>query len=159
MSPGDTEEHLVTVELLGLPLNIHVRAQQQSADMQREFQLIVEQARVHASSVPSRLLELSTQLSARYESFSDDQEQRIEAATDAGQLQLDRLTFKLPAHAGEAAQQVSAILDEADEYCRSGQLLTLATPPDLVAYRRWYLDNFTAQCAGGEPVPWTGPLD
>jgi hypothetical protein len=158
-TPGFDDEQLVTVELRGLPLKLHARAQEQGAAMQREFQLIVEQARLHAETVPARLLELSTQLSARYESFSDEQEQRIEDALDAGEPQLDLLTFQLPAHAGEAAQQVSVVLDEADEYCRAGQLLTLATPPDLVVYRRWYLDNFTVQCAGGEPVPWTGSLD
>jgi hypothetical protein len=157
--PAPDDEELVTVEIRGLPLNLHARAQQQGADMQREFQLIVEQARLHADSVPARLLELSTQLSARYESFSDDQEQVVEDALDAGERQLDLLTFQLPAHAGDAAREVSVILDEADEYCRDGQLLTLATPPDLVAYRRWYLDNFTMQCAGGDPVPWTGSLD
>jgi hypothetical protein len=87
MSGGDTAE-LVTVRLLGLPLRVHARAQQQAESMQREFQLIVEQAREDAGSVPGRLLELSTVLSARYEGFSEEQEERIEAATAANELQL-----------------------------------------------------------------------
>jgi hypothetical protein len=157
MSGGGTAE-LVTVRLLGLPLRVHARAQQQAESMQREFQLIVEQAREDAGSVPGRLLELSTVLSARYEGFSEEQEERIEAATAANELQLPELVFQLPAHAGEAAQQLAKILDEADEFCREGQLLTLAATPDVVAYRRWYLDNFISQCAGGSPIGWDGPL-
>jgi hypothetical protein len=50
---------------------------------------------------------------------------------------------------------LGAILDEVDELCRQGQyLLTLATPPDLVAYRHWLLEEFTRQIAGQEPVAW-----
>jgi len=152
------DEHFVTVRLLGLPLHVHARAQQQSDAMRREFQLIVEQDREHAGTVPVRLLQLSTLLSARYEGFSEEQEERIEGGIEAGEQQLDELVFTLPAHAGQAARELGAVLDEADEFCREGQLLTLATPPDLVAYRRWYLDNFVVQSAGGSPCPWSGPL-
>jgi hypothetical protein len=47
------------------------------------------------------------------------------------------------------------MLDEVDEFCRQGKhLLTLATPPELVAYRRWYLGEFIAQLAGRPATPW-----
>ena len=47
------------------------------------------------------------------------------------------------------------MLDEADRYCRQGRhLLTLATPDDLLAYRRWYLREIAEQLAGAAPVPW-----
>ncbi|MDP9441273.1 MAG: hypothetical protein M3P34_03640 [Actinomycetota bacterium] len=47
------------------------------------------------------------------------------------------------------------MLDEPDEFCRSGnQLLTLATPPELLAFRRWYLREFNAQLQGQPPLPW-----
>jgi len=152
------DEQFVTVRLLGLPLRVHARAEQQSDAMRREFQLIVEQEREQAGTVPVRLLELSTLLSARYEGFSEEQEERIEAGIEAGEQQLDELVFTLPAHAGQAALELGAVLDEADEFCREGQLLTLATPPDLVAYRQWYLANFSVQAAGGSACPWSGPL-
>jgi hypothetical protein len=51
------------------------------------------------------------------------------------------------------------MLDDADEYCREGRhLLTLATPPDLLAYRRWYLQQFVDQARGRPATPWDGPL-
>jgi len=90
------DEQFVTVRLLGLPLHVHARAQQQSDAMRREFQLIVEQEREQAGTVPVRLLELSTLLSARYEGFSEEQEERIEAGIEAGEQQLDELVFTLP---------------------------------------------------------------
>lgn len=41
--------------------------------------------------------------------------------------------------------------------------MTLATPPELVAFREWFLDEFIRQIEGrGEPVPWQeyrGELD
>jgi hypothetical protein len=47
------------------------------------------------------------------------------------------------------------MLDEADEYCRSGQaLLTLETPPDAKLFRQWYLDEFIGQLSGAPPTPW-----
>ena len=52
------------------------------------------------------------------------------------------------------------LLDEADAYCAGGQhLLMLATPDDLLAYRRWYLGEFTRQAEGASPVPWPQVAD
>lgn len=155
-APAEAER--VTVRLLGLPLRMHARAQQHTEGMRREFALIVAQAHEHGGSVPARLLGLSTLLSQRYEGFTSEQELAVEEATAAGLPRLDELRFELPSHAGGAAAEFGRMLDEADAYCRAGQLLMLATPPDLVLYRRWYLDNFISQCAGGAPTPWRGPL-
>lgn len=152
------EEHLVTVRLLEFPLQVHARAAEHSADLRREFQLILEQVRDHPTDVPRRLVEVSTVLGQRYEGFTSEQEQLIEDGIEQGRTTLPELVFTLPAHAGEAAAQLGGILDEADAFCRSGQLLTLATPDDLVTYRRWYLASFIDQCAGAAPVAWSGPL-
>ena len=65
------------------------------------------------------------------------------------------LTYCLPATIAGDVQTLGNILDEADEYCRTGRhLLTLATPPDLVLYRRWFLHQFTSQAAGKPPRTW-----
>ncbi|MDP8936487.1 MAG: hypothetical protein M3O23_01920, partial [Actinomycetota bacterium] len=47
----------------------------------------------------------------------------------------------MPAEVGPAAAEFNRLLDEADEFCRAGDLLTLATPPDTAAFRRWFLDH------------------
>ena len=157
MTPA-AEVRLVTVHLLGVPLKIHARAQQHLDEMRRECQLIVEQDHQEGGSAPSRLLQISTMFSSQYAEFTEAQENRIEAGISAGEAELDELTFTVPAEVGDAARQLGDILDEADAFCRSGQLLTLAAPADVVAYRRWYLDNFIVQCAGAPPQRWSGPL-
>ena len=130
------DEGLATVRLLGFPLQVHGRAQQQSQEMRREFQLVLGQEQLHPGSVPARLLDLSAVLSERYAGFTEEQEREIEDGISAGR----------------------EVLDEADDFCRSGQMLVLATPPDLVRYRNWYLDEFSRQLAGEPPQPWPGPL-
>ena len=153
-----SDDELVTVRVQGFPLQVHARAQQQSAEMRREFQLILGQEAVHPGSVPARLLEISDALSGRYSGFTEEQERQIEEGIASGAELLDELVFVVPSHVGEAAGQLGAILDEADEWCRSGKMLVLATPPDLVEYRTWYLQEFIRQAAGEQPRPWEGPL-
>jgi len=61
----------------------------------------------------------------------------------------------VPASAGAAAAALRDLMDEADEYCQQGEhLLTLTSPEDVTAFRRWFLDEFERQCGGADPVPW-----
>ncbi len=150
---------LVPVRLLDLPVQLHARAQQRSDALHREFRLVVEQARDDATSVPARLLEISTTLSGRYEGFTEAQEELLELAVAEGVERLPELRFDVPRHGGEAAAALDALLDEADTWCRDGAMLVLAAPADVIAYRRWYLHCFVTQCAGAEPVPWPGPWE
>ena len=90
--------------------------------------------------------------------FTEEQERRIEQGIAAGQEQLEELVFGVPASIVESVAELDAVLDEADQWCRQDQMLVLATPPDLVAYRRWYLEEFRRQVAGESPRPWDGPL-
>jgi hypothetical protein len=32
--------------------------------------------------------------------------------------------------------------------------LTLVTPPEAVAFRTWFLEEFVRQVAGEDPLPW-----
>lgn len=153
-----SDVELVTVRVQSFPLQVHARAQQQSAEMQREMQLVMGQEELHPGSVPSRLLEVSNVLTERYAGLTEEQERRIEEGIAAGEERLDELVFRVPPHVREAVDQLSAILDEADQWCREGKLLALATPPDLVEYRTWYLQEFARQADGQAPRPWTGPL-
>lgn len=155
---GDVVVDTLTVRLLGFPVRLHARAQQHAEGMRREFFLVMGQERVHPGSVPSRLLELSTALSIRYGGLTVDQEREIHEALEAGRDRIDELRFTVPATVAQVVDELETVLDEADEWCREGALLCLATPPDLVAYRRWYLDAFRRQAAGHAAEPWSGPL-
>ncbi len=151
---------LVTVELRRLPVELRARASEHMQELQREFVLIAEglQHTEGPSVLPRRLLDLVEILQRRYGGFTVEQEDALDEALRDGVPTLD-LTFAVPPDAAEAAAALGALLDEADEYCREGRhLLTLATPPDLVAFRHWYLQQFVDQIAGHPPTPWHGPL-
>jgi hypothetical protein len=146
------DDRLVTVSILGLPAGLHQRAQAHSDELMREFRLLTEQMRSEGPGhLPARLVTLVDSLGDRYSVFTEEQEDQLDAAIAAGESEID-VSYVLPAHAAQAAADLGTVLDEADDFCRSGQhLLTLATPPDCLAYRRWFLDEFIRQVAGEEP--------
>jgi hypothetical protein len=152
-----TDCGLVAVRLLQLPLLLHERVEAHTDGLLREFRLLQQQVVDHDSGVPARLLELIQVLSAQYAGVGDPQAELREQALARGERVLPELVFRVPVGAATASVALGALLDEADAYCAAGQhLLMLATPPELVRYRRWYLGEFVRQVAGEPPMPWTG---
>jgi hypothetical protein len=154
-------DDLVMVRLIGLPVLLQARAQEHADELTRELTLIGEQMRQRGdhAGLPTRLVSLVEQLTAEYSMFTGEQEQQVADALASGAVTID-LTYQVPASVAVAARALSDILDEADDYCRAGEhLLTLPTPDDLLVYRRWFLDAFTDQIAGAEPVPYPAYVD
>jgi hypothetical protein len=150
-------DRLVPVHLLELPVPLAAKSRQHFEEPMREFALIA--AGVDAADpthhVPARLMRLVDTLVARFGGVTDEAEQRLDDAIDRGDGVIADHTLTVPAEAGTASQVLNDLIDEADEYCRRGQhLLTLASPPECVAYRRWYLGEVTGQIAGAAPTPW-----
>lgn len=149
-------EPLVRIELLGVPVPLWTRSQEHSDELMREFALIVaDRARAHDDhEVPHRLTALIDELTTQYAGFGENNEQLLRDAAEAGTDSVD-LIYEMPAEVAPAAGHLSQLLDEADDYCRRGQhLLTLATPPQQVAFRRWFLEEFVRQVSGESPLPW-----
>jgi len=152
-------DDLVRVRILGMPVPL-VRASQEHFDeLSREFLHLANADEAVRHGVPGRLLALSDELRARFSVFTEANEELLDAAAARGDQRID-LTYDVPAEVGPYAQQLGDLLDEADRYCAEGvYLLTLTTPPDQLAYRQWYLAQFTDQTAGGAPVSyddWVG---
>lgn len=149
------EDRMVTITIRGLPVPLHAASQAHGDELMREFRLIAEQMRQEGTEgVPRRLIELVNALEGQYSTFTEAQEDELESAIASGATTVD-LVYELPAHIGDGVRALGAILDEVDEMCRDGQhLLTLCTPTDQVAYRRWFLDEFTRQVDGAAPVAW-----
>jgi anti-anti-sigma factor len=104
---------------------------------------------------PAQLFALSDELDERFSGFTERPQQEIQDAlgSDVGRIDL---TFDLPPDAAEGSRRLGQILDEVDALCSAGEhLITLATPPDAVLFRRWFLGEFIDQIAGKDPVPWT----
>ena len=147
-----SSEALHTVLLLEFPLPLYLRAQEHHADLVREFAYVAEPN--DPDDVPDRLMLISASLRERFGAFTSAPDAVRDAALARGETKVD-LEFNVPEAVAAAADDLSQLLDEADNYCRRGDLLTLATPPDLVAFRRWYLAEFGTQIAGGQPTPWS----
>jgi hypothetical protein len=105
--------------------------------------------------VPRRLLELVDALVGEYQETVTDAARVRDEAHARGDKEIPELVYRAPPNAVAATISLARMLDEADEFCRSGNhLLTLATPPELLAFRRWYLGEFNAQLQGQPPLPW-----
>jgi hypothetical protein len=144
---------MVEVRLLGLTLADYSRAAAQHDELFREFALVLTGEPSPGHEVPARLLALVEELNERFGNFTSAPQATMDAAFDRGDEAVD-LTFLVPPEVKDAAIRFGELLAAADEYCRNGELLTLAPPPDAVAFRDWYLGEFTAQIDGGPPTPW-----
>ncbi|HET9091579.1 MAG TPA: hypothetical protein VFN50_04160 [Acidimicrobiales bacterium] len=143
------------IELLQVPVALWARADDEAQDLMREFAVIVLNRDRVASDVPARLLELIKELQASYGPVGEAQAARLEQARAEEQPSIERLSYEVPAGIGDDVRRLAEMLDEADEYCRSGQLLlSLATSPGAKAFRDWFFDEFHRQLDGEEPTPW-----
>lgn len=149
------------VLLLNVPLDVYARAVQWHADLMREFALITigeasGTARDDAGdgvTVAGRLLDVVTELRGRYEALTTPAVQQLWEAHRRGEESAD-VAYRLPAEAAEDVQHLGELLDEVDEFSRSGELLILAAPCEVAAFRRWLLDEFARQLGGADPTPW-----
>lgn len=148
---------LFDVHLVQIPTAVHQRSTEHLEGLAREFALIHGTDR-ERSSVPSRLRDLVESLHGQFEGLGDAENATLREAATSGVPEID-LTYQVPAAWADACVIILRLLDETDEYCRSGALLTLATPPEAVAYRRWVFGEFIRQVAGEEPQSWPAYLE
>ncbi|MCU1501135.1 MAG: hypothetical protein JWM12_489 [Ilumatobacteraceae bacterium] len=146
-------DELQTVVLRGLPLDLHRRAEVHGATLRRELALV--HTADQQGAPPARLLWWSHHLNGRYDRFTTGQKGVVEEAFAGDHGSID-LRFDLPVHAADAAEQLGRALEEVDAYCRSGDLVTLAASEEILAYQRWFLDEFVGQLREGRaPRSWS----
>ena len=148
-------DQLRDVWIVGFPLDVYLRAQEHADGLIREFSLIAQhQAAGNAIDVPQRLLSIVNELSAQYSDLSSASEAKRDDAIERGEHTVD-LHYRVPEAAASACTHLGDVFDEADLYCRAGRhLLSLATPPESLEFRRWFLGEFVNQIAGAAPTPW-----
>jgi hypothetical protein len=144
---------LVDVTIVDLPLDAYRDTVQHHDELRREFSLITAREPSPGHSVPGRLNELIEELNARYAGFTAGTQSELDDAVAEGRSTIT-LVFRVPAGVKDAVVELSAMLKEADDFCRHGDLLTLAPPPDAVRFREWYLGEFVRQCDGEAPLRW-----
>ena len=155
---GAMREDLHDVHLLGLPVRLLVASRERHDELMREFALLALGGPIGRADVPTRLLELIQILGVRYGHAAARPDELVDEAIARGDDTIN-LSYTVPAHVVEAADNLDALMREADEFCRSEQLLTLARSDVMVEFADWYLDEFRNQISGNPPRPWSGPLD
>jgi hypothetical protein len=154
----DPHEH-VRVTLLNFPLQVFAQVRQHQDELQREFALLAlsppKDRPGHA--VPKALLDLIASLGMRYAGVGDRTDAERDAAVDRGDAAMD-LHYDVPRSIAPALRELVGLLDQADEFCREGQMLTLESSDLEREFRDWFVAEFTNQVAGQPPTPWRGPL-
>lgn len=149
-TPGPREpQALVRVALDDVPVSIATGLRRHYHDLRREVRLL---SLAHEDDYP--LAKNLTDIFAQFDhAFPAEATHQIESAAAT-----HRPTVDIRAQVDRAAtplfEQMLALLDLADEFCRAQRLLSLARTPEQVAFQRWYLTEFIRQAQGERPLPW-----
>ena len=148
----------VRVELLGVPVRVLAAAREHHDGVMREFRLLALAGPPDGREAPTRLVELTHELGVRYAAARARPDAEVNRALQQGLDTVD-LVYQVPPRVVDSARRLEAMMAEADELCRSAQLITLPRTPLIVRFATWYLDQFVDQVAGRPATPWNGPLD
>lgn len=147
-------DDLVEVRLVGVPIPLRERSTQHSDELLREMTLIAQEAETGDTALPTRLVQLAADVGATYSEFTVHADAQMDAAAEAGIDVID-VVYNVPPTVAGFCEHILSVIEEADAYCRQGRyLLTLATPPDILAYQRWILGEFIRQPRGEAPMSW-----
>jgi hypothetical protein len=144
---------LKVITLRGIPVDLWRRSRDWFRGLVREFEII--SSGQDDDSVPIALLQFIQEAQERFAQFGRS-DARLDQALDAGQESVDQ-TLQLPDVAAEASLELWDLIRRAEEFCRSGDMLTVVPPTDVRDFVEWYLSEVAAQVEGADPVPWPGP--
>jgi len=143
-----------TVRLGAVPTDLLIAAKAHIDNVVREFTLARAGSTSSDPEVRSHFAQLIETVTRGFaDARAEIKRQALEAAA-RGDAHTE-LVLSLPASAADAGETYLAALDEADDYARAAQLLTLATPPAHRVFRQWYVqslvDQLRAQSRGEQP--------
>ena len=148
-------EPATEVRLLGVPVQDYLALEAHHDAMIREFALLSLQLAGDTSTAPRRIVELGEELERRFPSVRSATGTAVRDAAETGQPHVD-IAFSVTEQQVEDSEVILELLEEVDEFCRSGALLTMPTPPQLVALRRWLVMDVSAQVRR-QAAPTPGP--
>ena len=153
-SSDDPYPNGVPIALLEAPIQAMIRTAAHYDALYREFRLILELDPAHLEAVPGRLLSLIDELGSSFLGVGRAVEETWDTAVEENRERID-LHFRLPSEASLLVERYNQLLDEADEYCRRAELLTIAPTDEAVTVRGWAFSQIVSQCQGGSPTPWS----
>jgi anti-sigma regulatory factor (Ser/Thr protein kinase) len=143
-----------TVRFPGVPVDGYLELQAHNDALFRELELIsIELEGGDDAQVVSPLADLVDQLYRRFRGQRDSYRDIVAAAQARSERTVELETAAPPAAAG-AARSYLALLEQADELCRAGLLLTPEPPAHVRTLRRWFVEQMAAQLVdGASPTP------
>jgi hypothetical protein len=149
-------DDMVSISLVNFPVALANRAGRHYEAIQREFALIHFSDEATRASLPARLLEVAERTRNELASGEIVEREQVTSAIESG-VENITVNLRMPRSASESMAALSELLVEADDFCREGDLITVAMPPDCRAFREWFLGEFVRQIAQQPPTPWSGP--
>lgn len=144
----------VLISLIGAPIEKMIRTAAHYDALYREFRLILELEPSHLDAIPGRLLRLIDELGTSFLGVGRATEESWDKAVSENRDVVD-LHFRVPYEAGPTVAHYDQLLDEADEYCRQAEVLTIAPTAEALAVRRWAFGQLVCQCEGEPGTPWS----
>ncbi|MDQ3304965.1 MAG: ATP-binding protein [Actinomycetota bacterium] len=152
--PSRRDARSSEVCLEGVPTVLYRASQEHHQGLTREFVLMtIDDSAV--DHVPSRLVALSVKLSQRFAASSTLMMEQVQAAERRGDPSCD-LYLEVASDLAAPLEAIVELLEEADRFCEQGGMLTMAATPEVRAFRRWCVEEVTAQLAGRPGTPWRG---
>ena len=141
-------EARVSIALGDVPTSLLLAAKAHVDNLVREFTLAEAGAVSGRTAAVSRdLARLITTVTTRFSDARRSIKAQALEAVAAGE-ERTMLTLNLPRSSAAAGRDYLAALDEVDNYARAARLLTLESPPEHRAFRRWYVTSLVDQLAG-----------
>lgn len=145
---------LTPTRLIAVPTRLILASEGNIEDLTRELQVARLSGR---SSEAGRLFELAQEVLAHFEDASTALRRAATAAWEEGRRLID-WSLPLDPDAGPSLQRVVELLEEVAEHCRAGELLALAPSDEVLALRRWIVDQLVRQLAGERPTACPFPV-
>ncbi|MGH8981084.1 MAG: ATP-binding protein [Acidimicrobiales bacterium] len=156
-----SERPTVTVQILSIPLDVYLEAEQHNDAIMRELTLLLQSSAERGGlEVPARLLEIAAEVRAKFGTAATSMREQVERAIHERRETMD-LSLEVPVEGWRSLQRLAFQLEEVDRFCSTGDLLTLESTPRLRRFRRWYASQIADQVRGLPATPWpedTGSL-
>jgi anti-sigma regulatory factor (Ser/Thr protein kinase) len=137
------------VRFVGVPVDGYLELQAHNDALFRELELVsIELEAGDDTDRASPLADLVDQLYRRFRGQRDSYRDVVAAALARGERTVELETTASPDSVGPAWTYLE-LLEQADELCRAGVLLTPEPPAHVKALRRWFVEQMAAQLLDG----------
>ena len=154
-TPGPTEisddqERFLEVDLGDVPTELLASAKEHLDNLVRELELTDLGASSGVTqAIPADMIELIDTVVGEFAQVRRAvKEQALEALAEGHERTSLRLS--VPVGAADDAEAYLAALEQADRFAKAVRLITLATPPQHRAFRRWYVHSLVSQMRAAE---------